>query len=321
MGGVRGRWTGRGLRLLAGFAAMLLLRADSQQLQRYTSAVSGSRSDLELHTSVSAPAVRSVVSAQRPLRTLQPARRETSPAVGHRVAAPAAAAAAQPERRLERAAARVPDCQGDLRLVASAVNGARPGLSRAVVRNATGSFLVGLGGRVAEFTVEAIEPARAELRSATGARCSLTGFSGAASAVEPPPQVVAPTPEPKARAMFSREELADGVRALGAGEYAVSRQLLLRGLANPGGAAGGAWFRPHKGDGQSLGMEVRAVRDGSVLKAMGMESGDIARSVNGIATDSPEGLLAALRSVLKADTITISVVRDGRARALRYYVD
>jgi S1-C subfamily serine protease len=66
---------------------------------------------------------------------------------------------------------------------------------------------------------------------------------------------------------------------------------------------------------------VRAVHDGSPLAALGMRTGDVARSVNGVALDSPAGLLEALRAARDSDHITISVLRDGRTSDTRYTIE
>jgi type II secretory pathway component PulC len=68
-------------------------------------------------------------------------------------------------------------------------------------------------------------------------------------------------------------------------------------------------------------MEMRAVRDGSALKAMGMQTGDVARSVNGITLDTPDGLIGALRAARESDSVTIAILRDGQASELRYTID
>jgi hypothetical protein len=192
------------------------------------------------------------------------------------------------------------------------------------VHSGSGAFVVVGGGRVGDYVVEVISPASAELRGSDGERCMLTGWTTAPPPVEARP-TPASSPEPRAdtkpKALFSRQELADGVRALGGGNYRVSRELLLKGLGNPGGAASGAWFRPHVSDGRSVGMEVRAVRDGSPLSALGIATGDVARSINGIAIDSADGLLEVFRAVRESSTITISVERGDGARELRYFVE
>jgi hypothetical protein len=218
-------------------------------------------------------------------------------------------------------------CETDLWLAGSVVNMARPRRSLAMVRKPTGTAVVSLGGRVDEFTVLAIQPTRAALRALDGSECSLSEVPPGSrpEAVAAPPRVD-PTGEPgdkppPGRAMFAGGELARGVRPLGNGSYGVARQLVLKALANPGGAAGGAWFRLFERDGQRVGMEVRAVRDGTALSAMGIHTGDVARSVNGVALDTPAGLIEALRAARESDSLTISILRDGRASDMRYTIE
>jgi len=68
-------------------------------------------------------------------------------------------------------------------------------------------------------------------------------------------------------------------------------------------------------------MEVRAVREGSVLNRMGLRSGDVVKSVNGIDVSTPLGLLDVLRSAREADTVTLTILHEGKERALRYMIE
>lgn len=216
-------------------------------------------------------------------------------------------------------------CQGDLRLVASVVNEAHPQLSLAVVRNPAGARVLSIGGRLDNLVLVELQPQYAGLRSPDGSLCVLPVFDPLARAApaqkarEPSPPENAKT-DAKARAHLSQEELARGVQASGNGEYTLSRELLLKALKNPGGAAAGAHFRLVERDGHSVGMEMRAVREGSTLSRMGMKTGDIVQTINGIDVSNPLGLLDALRVAREADSFTITIMRDGRAQALRYMV-
>jgi PDZ domain len=223
-------------------------------------------------------------------------------------------------------------CQGDLRLVASVVNERRPQLSLAVVRNRAGAHVLALGGRMDNLVLVALEPEYAELRNDGGERCILSVFDPGARGL-PATRVVTPLPrpalssessagaEPKPRAMFTPDELSRGLRALGDGSFVVTREFLLKALNNPGGAASGAHFRLIERNGHGLGMEVRAVREGSVLSRMGLASGDVVKSINGIEVTTPLGLLDVLRAARGADSVTLTVVHGGKERALRYRVE
>jgi len=222
---------------------------------------------------------------------------------------------------------RTPVCQAALWLVGSVVNEARPRLSLAVLRNPSGASVVSQGGRIDDFIVVAIGQAQATLRAADGSHCTLTTFAAPATrapalpVVQPTPVAEAVSKPPPGKPVFSRDELMSGVRAVSDREYVVTRQLLLKALSNPGGAAGGAWFRDAQRNGHSVGMEVRAVRDGTALDRMGIRTGDVAHGINGISLDTPQGLLSALRSARESHTITLSVEREGQVRDLRYRIE
>jgi hypothetical protein len=220
-------------------------------------------------------------------------------------------------------------CAGDLRLVASVVNEGRPQLSLAVLRNAAGARVLPIGGRLDDLVLVELKPHYAGLRAKDGALCVLPVFdplSRAAPAARPEPaKRVEPSAAPakadgKVRAHLSPEELENGLKAVGKGEYSISRELLLKALKNPGGAAAGAHFRLAEREGRSLGMEMRAVREGSTLSRMGMKTGDVVQTINGIDVSNPLGLLDALRVAREADGFTIMILREGRAQALRYTI-
>jgi len=223
-------------------------------------------------------------------------------------------------------------CPGELRLVASVVNEARPQLSLAVVRKPAGAQVLPIGGRLDDLTLIELTPHYAGLRSASGVVCVLPVFDPSARAAAPevrkpaskPREPVRETsetkPEAKPRAHLSQDELARGLSTLGNGEYAISRELLLKALKNPGGAAAGAHFRLAERDGKSVGMEMRGVRDGSTLSRMGMKTGDVVQTINGIDVTNPLGMVDALRMAREADGFTITIMRDGRPQALRYSV-
>jgi hypothetical protein len=222
-------------------------------------------------------------------------------------------------------------CPGDLRLVASVVNEARPQLSLAVVRNPVGARVLPIGGRLDDLVLVELQPHYAELRTATGSLCVLPVFDPLARANDRERKLPAAKPrapqdqasaksDAKQRAHLTQEDLQAGIALVGKGEYSISRELLLKALKNPGGAAAGAHFRLAERDGRSLGMEMRAVREGSTLSRMGMKTGDIVQTINGIDVSNPLGLLDTLKEAREASSFTITIVRDGRVQALRYSV-
>jgi general secretion pathway protein C len=241
------------------------------------------------------------------------------------------AAAAEPPPMVAASAGPPPNCPASLRLVASMVNARHPERSLAALRKDGKTHLLAPGGRLDDLTLFALRSERAYLAAADGALCTLPVFLAASERppsepklpAAPPPRAADKDakPKPKSRVLFSKEELDHGVVPLGRGGYAITRQLVLRALADPGGAAAGAQFRPVEHDGQVVGMELRAVRSGSPLKYMGLQSGDVVRSLNGADLTTPVGLLSALRAVRESDTVSISITRDNAHQTIQYLLD
>lgn len=223
-------------------------------------------------------------------------------------------------------------CGAGLRLVASVVNAARPEASFAAVRKDDRTQLLALGARLDDLTLYALRPTRAYLQASSGSLCFLPVFLSASERPRPdaksPLAGTARAPaDDKGKAktskppLFTKEELDRGVTALGKSGYAVSRDLLLRALKDPGAAGAGAQFKPVERDGQTVGMEIRSVRKGSPLEYMGIQSGDVVRSLNGADLTTPVGLLGALSALRNSDTVSLQVVRDGAARSIQYLLD
>jgi general secretion pathway protein C len=223
-------------------------------------------------------------------------------------------------------------CEAGLRLVASVVNAARPERSFAAVRKQDKTQLLALGGRLDELTLYALRPTRAYLQAPSGSLCFLPVFLGPSERPRPEPKLPAVSAarapaddKPKAKGskppLFSKEELERGVTVLGKAGYAVSRELLLRALKDPGAAGAGAQFKPVERDGQTVGMEIRAVRKGSPLEYMGIQSGDVVRSLNGADLTTPVGLLGALTTLRSSDSVTLQVVRNNVPRSIQYLLD
>lgn len=219
----------------------------------------------------------------------------------------------------------MPNCQGELGLIGTVVNERDPQLSRVLLRMRGGTAVIAAGGRIDRFVVAAVVSDGVAMRDADGALCALRAGAAVNTAPSMPetPRVSADEarePTPRGKPVFSAQELAEGVQQLANGEYLVKKVFLLKALTNPGGSAGGAWFRPPKGEAQN-GMEVLGVRDGSALNAMGIHNGDVVRELNGISLDAASGLITALRSAREASHVSIAIVRDGSPQHMRYRVE
>ena len=216
-------------------------------------------------------------------------------------------------------------CEGaKLRLIASVVNSVHPERSFAALRVDEETHLLGIGGRLGELTLLALRPAYAYVSHGTSQVCVLPVFLPASQRPKPQerpavqPSVAA---KPKGKPVFSAQELDAGVRALGGGRYAISRALLMRALRSPTGATLGARLRPVERYGRTIGWELARLRKESALARMGLEKGDMLRSVNGHELANARELLVALRMLQQTDSITLAIIRGNVVQHLQYTLD
>jgi type II secretion system protein C len=73
-----------------------------------------------------------------------------------------------------------------------------------------------------------------------------------------------------------------------------------------------ARLKPFHQGGNQEGFEVKSIHGDSPLKAIGIEDGDIIKSINGEPIDSDLDILQIYDAIRNGDSYTISVVRDGK---------
>jgi general secretion pathway protein C len=216
-------------------------------------------------------------------------------------------------------------CEGaQLRLIASVVNSVHPEHSFAALRVEGKTHLLGIGGQLGEVTLLALRPAYAYVRHGGTPACALPVFLPASQRPKPQPAPVAHAPAAaklKGRAVFSAQELDAGVRALGGGRYAVSKALLLRALRRPTGTGLGARLRPVERYGRTVGWELARLRKDSALARMGLQKGDLLRSVNGHELSDAGALPVALRMLRQTDSVTLAIARGNVVQHLQYTLE
>ena len=67
---------------------------------------------------------------------------------------------------------------------------------------------------------------------------------------------------------------------------------------------------PEWADGQMVGVRLNQVKPGSLYEKLGIESGDVVTSLNGIAIDSPQASSRLLTEFTQAEEFTIEL-QDG----------
>ncbi len=228
-------------------------------------------------------------------------------------------------------------CSGDLRLLASVVRERDPSQSLAALRKDGKTEIVTIGGQLGELTLIAVYPTGAYFRAGSGNTCNLPIYLSANEAPPPPlppPPVISQAPpaekklseadelaRKKRPPAFSEEELQKNIKKLGPARYAVTRELFTRARMNPSGISRGARFKPQTRDGRAAGMQVFKLRDDSLLAHLGVQQGDVLRSINGFGLGSADGVLEAFGHMGKKNEVALSIERDGAMTTIQYVLE
>jgi general secretion pathway protein C len=223
-----------------------------------------------------------------------------------------------------------PACDGSMRLVASVFSERAPEWSFASVTNGSDApMLFRQGNRVQDKELVMIMPSAIYMRSTNGRLCSLMLFV-------PPPTAVAPPPEPMAAATppgitppttmpglvaagsITEGELDQGIKAEGETKFTVQRSFVDRVLQNQAEIMRSARIVPHEENGQVVGVKLYGIRRNSLLGKLGLQNGDLLRTINGFNMSSPDTALEAYAKLRTANNLSVAVVRRGRPLTVDY---
>lgn len=217
-------------------------------------------------------------------------------------------------------------CKGSLRLIGTVVI---PGeLERSLAAIEGSDQNAGLhrgGGEVGEFRIRSIQADSVVLQGKSGF-CRLTMFEveGAAPAKPiPKPRVTERKPgrrgnDADRNAGLSEQEISDGVEKVNDTNFNISRVMLNKVLDNAGKLIGIAAVAPKMEGGQSVGMEIRGIRPGTLLTKLGIQNGDVLENVNGQPLSSPDAALGAYTTLRTADKFNLTVRRGGQSMIINY---
>jgi general secretion pathway protein C len=176
------------------------------------------------------------------------------------------------------------------------------------------TVVVGIGDRVAgKAAVQRIERRRVVLLE-NGSPRELTLDS---DEERPAPRTTA-----RARPSRSRASRRGAARARPGDERpAAARRQPNDALRDPANIFSQARILPKWEDGEMLGVELAAIKNGSLLQDAGFQNGDIIVEMNGIAVDSPEQSAKILKEFTTARGIRATVNRRGRNVTVEFDVN
>lgn len=146
--------------------------------------------------------------------------------------------------------------------------------------------------------------------------------AGAGAAARPQAARPAPTPVPAVAAAnvpALDPNLAARVRRLAEDRFAVNRNDVVQAARNPAQLFQQARILPRYENGAMVGVQLNAIKPGSLFEQIGIQSGDTITTMNGVRMDSPENSAGLIRELTEARSFNVVVQgSDGRERTLNY---
>ena len=219
----------------------------------------------------------------------------------------------------------LPTCSGSVRLVASVLNPRLPEWSFAAIVGATGKAMLYRPGQSVDGNqVVAIRSESVVMQQSTNP-CRLTMFGEEPTAAPRPQIAAAPTedmPEPPTReGELSAAEMESGITKVSDTEFRVARSLLDKVLQNQAELMRTARVIPHEENGRVVGVKLYGIRRNSLLGRLGVQNGDMLRTINGYDMSSPDSALEAYARLQSANQLTLSVVRRGQPTTVNYNIE
>lgn len=216
-----------------------------------------------------------------------------------------------------------PPCDGSMRLVGAFVRMRSPEDSFAAITDAAGqSLLYQEGMSVDDRQVVNIAASRVVLRPRTGSLCSLSMFGDAPRVATAPTPTVAVEPAPASGNTdgIDNAALESGITQVSEREYTIERSLVTSLLANQAALMRSARVIPHEEGGRVVGVKLYGIRRSSLLGRLGIQNGDMLRTINGYDMTAPDSALEAYARLQNADRITISLARRGQDMSVDYSI-
>jgi general secretion pathway protein C len=174
--------------------------------------------------------------------------------------------------------------------------------------------------------VVGIREHRVFLRPSGSPLCQIAMFAPPPAAGAPAPvaasEPAVPPPPTEARTSggLTEEELSQGITQVSDTSYNVNRTLLDKVLSNQAELMRAARIIPFEENGRVVGVKVYGIRRSSLLGKLGVQNGDVLRTINGFDLSSPDSALEAYTKLREMDQFSIAMIRRGQPRTMEYSV-
>lgn len=221
-----------------------------------------------------------------------------------------------------------PACDGQARLVATMFSENLPEWSFAsVAMGSDATLLYRAGSQIEGKALDEVFPEAVFLKAGNGALCSLTMFrppvppgTKATPAAASDEGAVNPTPSFNSGSALNEVELDQSIKQISETKYSVQRSLIDKVLANQSELMRSARVVPHEENGRVVGVKLYGIRRSSLLGKLGLQNGDLMRTINGFDMSSPDSALEAYTKLRTAGSLSVAVVRRGSPMTMDYQI-
>jgi general secretion pathway protein C len=222
-----------------------------------------------------------------------------------------------------------PPCEGSkVKLLASIYSASAPEWSFASLSTGSGSpLLYRTDGEIEGHKILGVYPKAVYLRPPGGKACSLLMFgqevsdsakSPVASVKKEPPPNSAFERGRRSRGGMSKEEMDQNITQVSDTKFTIQRTLIDKVLANQAALMRSARIVPHEQNGKVEGVKLYGIRRNSLLGKLGLQNGDLLRSINGYDMTSPDSALEAYSRLRSADNLSVSIQRRRKDMNISY---
>jgi general secretion pathway protein C len=217
-------------------------------------------------------------------------------------------------------------CPPGTRLIASFVDTRNPTNSVATIEVNGKALLYRPGADVSGAELVGLREHRVFMRPKGQPLCQLAMFVPP-QPVAPPPTPIAPAAPPTSdekppphKSSITEEELNAGITAVSETQYNISRQLLDKVLGNQAELMRAARVIPYEENGRTVGVKVYGIRRNALLGKLGIQNGDVLRTINGFDLSSPDSALEAYTKLRESGDFSIAMMRRGAPKTMEYSV-
>ena len=218
----------------------------------------------------------------------------------------------------------LPACTGSVRLVAAVLNTRLPEWSFAAIVGAAGKAMLYRAGQVIDGNQLIAIRSESVVLEQGGRACRLGMFG--VEPVAPPARPAVAQAEPAERperpgrdeGNISSADMEAGITKVSDTNFRVTRGLVDQVLTNQAELMRTARVIPHEENGRVVGVKLYGIRRNSLLGRLGVQNGDMLRTINGYDMSSPDSALEAYARLREADQLTLSVVRRGQPMTIDY---